>query len=180
MYIFNDFSGTEIQYNNTVFEPGIVQEKVNNLISLTIQVPSLVPGLGSVVRFTTFTNAESLETKVIDDQGSNQLMKDGSKLHETTRHYDWTPWTSLVLGLANPILLAYYAIFFGLISLYFRRRKKIKSLRKKIARGIMETREVLRNDPTNKDIFSPPWLSMSDKGRQTINSMNDYLLIDDF
>lgn len=44
----------------------------------------------------------------------------------------------------------------------------------------MEVRRVLRNDLANKDIFSEVWFVMSDKQRNAINNINDYLLVDDF
>jgi hypothetical protein len=44
----------------------------------------------------------------------------------------------------------------------------------------MEIRRALRNDHTSATIFPEIWDRISDKKRRTIDSINDYLLIDDF
>lgn len=151
-----------------------------NRSSLTIQVPRLVPGLGSIVRLIALTeNTDSLDLKGIFDQGSDQVTISGNKTVDTTESSLLEP-----LGfLLNPILAAYYGFFSSLtifgIFVYFRRRNKIKSIPKKIAFDIMKIRKVLRNDLMSTNKFSLALLSMSDKERLG-SSMDDYLLLDDF
>jgi hypothetical protein len=90
---------------------------------------------------------------------------------------DW--YDKNIAPLASFYIL-FYAVFFGLLYRYIRRRKALKTFVAKIAKQIMEIRRLLQADPTNKDIFSEIWFEVTDRKRQIIKNMTDYILIDDF
>ena len=180
MSITNKPLSSKILYNNTVLQPGFSQPMNQSMPE--IRVPKLVPGEGSRIFFSAVAGnaSDAMALHVVHDQGSHELVAMGDQIRTTIDEFQiQNTILNTTYFILNPVFLAYYAIFFGLIYLYHRIRKRTK-FPTKVAKDIMETRKLLRSDVTSRSIFSEAWVNVSDKKRQTVKNIDDYLLIDDF
>jgi hypothetical protein len=78
----------------------------------------------------------------------------------------------------------YYLILYGSIgwfsASYILRRRKLKRFPLKIAKEIIAIRRELRNDHSSRYTYPEIWNQVPYKMRKSIDSVNDYLLLDDF
>lgn len=198
VYVKNLFSTTNVvlsQYHNIVLEPGS-NRTINQSSPLKIHIPKLIHGIGSSIRLMTeITNSTGfLDVYALYDQGSNRLHIPETFSVETTANppLNLTKETEkftqgvqyYVSSLFSPGIIQYYIVFFTtfgiIIYLYMRRRKTMRRFLSKVVKNIVEIRGALRNDLTNKDIFSEVWFEMPEKKRQDNHNIGDYLIIDDF
>ena len=185
-YIENDFSTTDVvlpQDNNTVLESGSRLE-INQSFPLKIYIPVLVHGIGSSIRLVTQITCNfgciGLIVHSIYDQGSDKLEIlngtgiGGGSLVTTKPELSFTPY----------YYYYYYIIFYGSLAgtvvTYIWYRRKMRRFPREIAKKVMEIRRVLRSDHHSRTIFPEIWDRVSERKRRTIDSINDYLLIDDF
>ncbi len=196
--IFYVYGTTDVQYGSNILEPGSLQTITTPSSGpLELFIPKLIHGSGSFVALALNIDAgyavNPLRVNAVYDQGSNELLVyQGEDLYTSKPSLNFTRTEeqfreqaqTYLSTLFSPGLVLYYIVFFtaigSLMYLHIRRSRTMRRFLSKVVKNFVEIRGILRDDPSNKEIFSEVWFEMAEKKRQDNHHIGDYLLIDDF